>query len=94
MVRLLTRELDIPSGRVVSFEEWMEAVTSLSEEGNPAKKLVDFLGKEFNKMSCGEVILDTSASRNISPTMRKLGPIGDEQVRAYLRYWRSTAVLQ
>jgi hypothetical protein len=94
MVRNLTTELDIPGESIVPFEKWLDVVASFPEEDNPVRKLSDFLGKEFRKMSCGEIILDTSVSRSVSSTMRKMGPVKVEEIRAYLRYWRSIAILK
>ncbi|KAI0539689.1 hypothetical protein GGR58DRAFT_524098 [Xylaria digitata] len=93
MVAIITKELDIPLSSVIPFEEWLEIISSLPEQGNPARELAGFLKANFRRMSCGEVILDTSVSRSASPTMRRIQPVGDDQVKAYVKYWRSIGAL-
>lgn len=94
MVGSIAREVGVSTKSIVPFEEWLDAVVSFPEEGNPARKLAGFFRKEFCKMSCGGVILDTSVSRSVSSTMRKMRPVGDDQVKAYLQYWRSIGLLK
>lgn len=93
MITLLSSELGFASTQVVSFEEWVEAVMSAPDQGNPAKKLSRFLKNEFRKMSCGGIILDTVLARKASPTLRGLGPVDSEQVRLYIKYWKHSGVL-
>ena len=81
---------------IIPIQDWLELVDSGPEveKGNPAKNLVEFLRNDFTKMSCGDLVLDTSVARNSSPTLRKMGPVGSATVRAYVAYWRSINVLE
>ncbi|KAI1367018.1 hypothetical protein F5Y08DRAFT_350351 [Xylaria arbuscula] len=94
MVAMLTKKLGMPASSIIPFEEWIDVINSLPEEGNPARALAEFLKANFQKMSCGEVILDTAVSRRASCTMRATRTVGDEQVKAYVEYWRKVGVLE
>ncbi|CAG7993912.1 unnamed protein product [Penicillium salamii] len=91
---LLSRELEIPNSSVIPLDQWLAHISSVSGPENPAASLVDFLKEDFLKMSCGSVILDTSASRNASQTIACMGPVGDDSIQAYVRYWKSINLLR
>ena len=93
MVRCLRQELGLVEEAVIHFDDWLKLVQSSSTDDNPAWKLSDFLGTEFRKMSCGDVILDTAVTRAVSPTLRRLSYIEEPQVKLYLKYWRSMGLL-
>jgi hypothetical protein len=94
MVAFLISELGMTRDSVVPFSDWMEAVSSAIEKGNPAKNLAGFLEREFPKMSCGDIVLDTHVSRQASITMRNMQAVDHETIRAYLRYWKEIAVFE
>ena len=91
---LISSELQIPSSSVIPLESWLDLVASTPGPGNPAASLVQFLRNDFRKMSCGSVVLDTSISRNVSPTMANMGPVGMNAIKAYLSYWRRVKLLK
>jgi len=93
MITYLAQELGIDAGQIIPFERWLEEVKHLPAQENPARELTNFVHKEFRKMSCGEVILDTTVARQSSATLRRQGAIQQEQVGAYLRYWKNLGVL-
>lgn len=95
-VTALANELGTEGGSVVPLQDWLELVDSgpEAEAGNPAKSLVEFLRRDFAKMSCGDLVLDTTVARNCSPTLRKMGPVGADTLKAYVAYWRSIKVLE
>lgn len=94
VVALLSRELDIPSSSVIPLDQWLTHISSVSGPENPAASLIDFLKEDFLKMSCGSVVLDTSASRNASQTLAFMGPVEDDSIQAYVRYWKSINLLR
>ncbi|KAI1499965.1 hypothetical protein F5X99DRAFT_430167 [Biscogniauxia marginata] len=94
VVWMMLKELDIPSNSIIPFQKWLHIVALTPETGNPARKLINFLEAEFSKMSCGSLLLDTSVSRSVSPTLRKIGPVGADDIKAYVAYWRSVKILE
>lgn len=96
MVSLLVKELRIPKENVIPFSEWVRRVkrSPLREETeNPALRVIDFLEKNFVRMSCGELILGTSRSKEHSSTLAELGPVSAEVARRYIRAWKEAGFL-
>jgi hypothetical protein len=100
MLPVLADELNIPAGNIVSFEEWIRRVRAFPSTGaagkedlNPAKRLVDFLEADFERMSCGGVLLGTERSRTDSETMRYVGPVDDATVRRFVQSWKRRGFL-
>jgi malonyl CoA-acyl carrier protein transacylase/nucleoside-diphosphate-sugar epimerase/acyl carrier protein len=99
IVPLLVRELGISGsdGTIVSFEDWIRRVrrSPLSmETDNPALRLVHFLEDNFERMSCGGLILGTERARNHSATLATMGPVPPEVVRGYMRAWKDSGFLR
>ncbi|ETS86536.1 hypothetical protein PFICI_00364 [Pestalotiopsis fici W106-1] len=88
VIRLLSEELQISSSSTVSIEEWLSLVESADEDNNPARGLVHFLAEDFIKMSCGSVVLDTTTSRDRSPTLAGSRSVQEEKIKAYISYWK------
>lgn len=91
MIEILGDALGVPRGNVIPFEDWLDAVRGFKGliKDNPAKPLADFLSRNFVRMSCGGLILDTTRSRAHSPTLRKLGHVSREMVLKYIQAWKS-----
>jgi nucleoside-diphosphate-sugar epimerase len=91
MSPVLARELGVPGERVVPFREWVTLVRRSplpAETDNPAARLIDFLDQNFERMSCGGLILDTTKAKEHSPTMAALGPVSAEVARCYVAAWK------
>ncbi|KAG2419498.1 hypothetical protein HFD88_004294 [Aspergillus terreus] len=67
----------------VPMGEWIERVKSSPTGDNPAQKLISFLEEDFERMSCGGIILSTETTRRASPTLRRTGPVEEAQIRAF-----------
>ncbi|KAI1810887.1 putative polyketide synthase [Poronia punctata] len=82
--------------RRVSFKEWLEKVREFegAERENPAGKIVDFLQNDFERMACGEVVLDTRNSVGDSLTMREMKGVDLEVVKGYVDGWRERGFLK
>lgn len=100
MMPLLAAELSIPASNIIPFKEWIHRVRAFpsttiagKDDLNPAKRLVDFLEADFERMSCGGVLLETERSRRDSETMRKVGPVEEVTVRKYIQSWRMRGFL-
>ncbi|KUI60245.1 Conidial yellow pigment biosynthesis polyketide synthase [Cytospora mali] len=92
MIRMLCEILDIPSQNVVPFDDWVSKVRSSpgsTDKENPAARLVEFLSVHFVRMSCGDLILDTTKSKTDSLALRSTGPVNME----LLAYWKETGFI-
>jgi hypothetical protein len=87
----MSRQLNIDQR--LPFQQWFDAVSQTPESLNSAKALKEFLEEDFERMSCGAVILDTAVARSSSSTLRGLGPVSEEAIRRYIDYWKSVGVL-
>ena len=90
---VLTEELGIPRSKCRPLDQWIDLVQNSADAGNPAKILATFLSEEFEKMSCGGVVLGTEVSRSRATTLRQTGPVSDTTIRAYVRYWEKVGVV-
>ncbi|PYH87874.1 polyketide synthase [Aspergillus ellipticus CBS 707.79] len=95
MIRLLAQELNIPPDNIIPFPEWIHRVKAFpgTREDNPACVMADWLGENFERMSCGGLLLDTELARQRSAALRALQPVDDEVVRRYIRHWRTCGFL-
>ncbi|KAL8907697.1 MAG: hypothetical protein Q9207_001266 [Kuettlingeria erythrocarpa] len=96
VVPVLAEALGIPPGRLIPFAEWIRRVKAFpgaAEWDNPAVKLVGFLEDDFERMSCGGVLLDMKRSLEHSPTLRRVGAVGPEVVRGYVQAWKDSGFL-
>ncbi|KAI2897238.1 transcriptional regulator family: Helix-turn-helix [Aspergillus niger] len=95
MIMFLATELNIPPDNIIPFPEWIQRTKSFpgNRQDNPAGVMADWLRDNFERMSCGGLLLDTSRARERSPSLRALGPVGEEVVRRYIQKWRQTGFL-
>ncbi|KFY00088.1 hypothetical protein O988_03530 [Pseudogymnoascus sp. VKM F-3808] len=96
MISTLAEALDVPPSNIIPFEEWVDRVRQFPgsvDLDNPAGRLVDFLEKNFVRMSCGDLVLDTAKSTEHSETLRNLGPVDGDLVRKYVHSWKTTGFL-
>ena len=94
MVLVLANALD---ANVIPFKDWVNRVRQfpgLAEIDNPARNLIEFLDRNFIRMSCGGLILDTAKSAEHSRTLRGLKPLDGNLVRSYVRSWKDMGFLQ
>lgn len=96
MILVLADALGVSKINIIPFHDWISRVRrfSGSEADNPACRLVDFLESNFVRMSCGELILDTTKSTEHSPTLRKLNPLSDDMVKSYIHCWKNMGFLR
>ncbi|PKY00457.1 polyketide synthase [Aspergillus campestris IBT 28561] len=89
MIPILAKGLAIPVQNVVPFAEWIQRVKNFpgSREDNPAGVMADWLEANFERMSCGGLLLDTAQGVEHSPALKDVGPVGEEVVRKYLDSW-------
>jgi hypothetical protein len=90
---VLVRRLGLPKESIVPMDKWLKLVDCGPSEGNPAQGLLDFFTNDFVKMSDGSIVLDMAITRSVSPTLRKMPPITESDIAAYIKYWRSVGLL-
>ncbi|RAL11872.1 uncharacterized protein BO97DRAFT_470718 [Aspergillus homomorphus CBS 101889] len=85
MVSILAQELGIPTGNLLPFQEWIQRVQTFAgpREDNPAGVMAEWLASNFERMSCGGLLLATTRARQDAPTLRNLGA-----------YWRQMGFLK
>ncbi|KAL2813938.1 hypothetical protein BDW59DRAFT_167334 [Aspergillus cavernicola] len=96
MIPILTDALNIPPQNVIPFADWVQRVRTFpgsTELDNPAAKLIEFLDGNFERMSCGGLLLDTDKSREHSPTLAGVGPVSEEVARKYIQAWKTMKFL-
>lgn len=97
MSPVLADALGIPSDHIIPFREWVKLVRRAPmpmETENPAARLIDFLDLNFERMSCGGLILDTAKAQEHSKTMAGLGPVDGEVAKKYIAGWKSMGFLR
>jgi len=90
---VLIRRLGLPEESIVPMDAWLELVDCGPSESNPAQGLLDFFSDGFVKMSDGSIVLDTAITRSVSPTLRRMTPIGENDIAAYIEHWQSVGLL-
>lgn len=96
MIKMLSDVLGIPPQNVVPFDDWVSRVRSSTGpvgKDNPAAQIVEFLSEHFVRMSCGDMILDTTKCVADSLTLRCTGPVGLELLRKYIVHWKESGFI-
>ena len=96
MIRVLANALDIPHGNIIPFYDWVKRVRDFKGPvtENPARQVVGFFDEHFLRMSCGELVLDTVKSKQLSQTLRARGVVTPKLVAKYIEAWRKAGVLK
>ncbi|KAI1385804.1 putative polyketide synthase [Hypoxylon trugodes] len=97
MLPVLAEGLGIPESRIIPFKDWIQLVRGFpgsTELDNPAAMLVDFFDQDFERMSCGGVLLGTKKTLEHSATLRGVGPVGTDVVHKYIRAWKEDGFLR
>nr|AMJ52084.1 lijE [Ascomycota sp. F53] len=93
---VLADALGIPADRIVPFHDWVNMVRRSplpAETDNPAARLIDFLDENFERMSCGGLILNTTKAKEHSATMASMGPVEGAVARKYVASWKKMGYL-
>ncbi|RMD39763.1 hypothetical protein DV735_g5370, partial [Chaetothyriales sp. CBS 134920] len=79
----LAAELQVK--QLISMSEWQDRVAHKPDDGNPAKKLLSFFQHEFEHNASGAVVMDTSRSRQVSPTLASMQPVEASTISSYVQ---------
>lgn len=96
MILMIADALGVPHTNIIPFKDWVKLVRDFKGPvtENPAKQVVEFFDDHFLRMSCGDLVLDTRKSRELSPTLKSRGVITKELVLKYTEAWRKAKVLK
>lgn len=93
---VLADALGIPADRILPFKHWVDLVRRSplpAETDNPAARLIDFLDNNFERMSCGGLVLDTAKAKRDSRAMEEVGPVEARTARSYVAQWKQMGFL-
>lgn len=93
MNAVLADALGIPKANLIPFDEWVQRVKDAPQKNNPASTLLEFLDDNYNRMSCGGLVLDVKNTLEHSEVLRAVGPVDDDVVRKYIHIWREIGFL-
>lgn len=88
----------VPAEAILPFRDWIKRVRTsplVPETENPTARngMADFLEKNFERMSCGGLVLDTQRAREHSVTIAAEGPVSEEVVGRYVEAWKRMGFL-
>jgi hypothetical protein len=89
----LSSSLGIDMNQSLSVSEWVAEVRARSDKSSQATKLGEFFEEDFEHMACGNVVLDTYQTRQVSLNLRKLSATEAYKVESYVSWWRKVNVL-
>lgn len=91
----IANELGHPPSCFIEFEEWKRLVNQKTSADRDlgTDALMDFLVKEFQHMSTGGIVLDTSKAREVSTTLRDAGGVSMETIAEYVKAWKKCGLL-
>ncbi|KAK3307264.1 uncharacterized protein B0T15DRAFT_394431 [Chaetomium strumarium] len=88
---VLADALGIPN--LIPLREWTQRVKAAPPRNNPASALAEFLETNYERMSCGRLVLDPTHALEHSPTLAAAGPVSAEVVRKYVYVWKEIGFL-
>ncbi|RYO88001.1 hypothetical protein DL766_004976 [Monosporascus sp. MC13-8B] len=80
---ILADALNISPRNMIPLKEWTQRVRAAPQRDNPASALVDFLDSNYERMSCGGLVLDSKNAVEHSPTLAAVGPVSEDVVRNF-----------
>lgn len=91
----IANELGHPPSCFVEFEEWTRLIDrKTSADGEfGSGVLIDFLVKDFQHMSAGGIVLDTSRARESSTSLKNAGAVSMETIAEYVKAWKKSGLL-
>jgi hypothetical protein len=85
--------LDLDINQSLPVSDWVAEVRARSDKSSQAAKLGDFFEEDFEHMACGDVVLDTYQTRQVSPSLRKLSSMEAYEVGKYVVWWKKAGLL-
>ncbi|KAL6711555.1 hypothetical protein ACN47E_004489 [Coniothyrium glycines] len=85
---LMNRELALKDG-CIPFDAWLDRMTA----SETAKSLVEFFKNDFRALASGNVVLDTSNTRNASIHLRGSHGVSQELMTEYIQRWNDIGYL-
>lgn len=92
-LEIFASNLMLSDADYMPFNKWLKEVCARESEGNPAKNLAEFFEHDFERMSCGKLILGTELARKVSSTLRRSTAVSKETIESYVKQWRAAGFL-
>lgn len=87
---VITRKLGLFNKALIPFDEWLKLV---EVSGESIASLMDFFKDHFERLSTGELVLDTQQARKLSPILRSTGALNLKYLEACIDAWRDSGFL-
>jgi hypothetical protein len=97
LLPVLASKLGLKVPMPVPFETWLERASSLAvteENLSFIYHLLPFLREDFQALTSGGVVLDTTRARRVSRSLRACNGVSLELLQLYVDSWRKESFLQ
>ncbi|KAF2675587.1 acetyl-CoA synthetase-like protein [Lentithecium fluviatile CBS 122367] len=88
VLAIIGAELGLGGSALSPLDQWLAGIKALGDGAASTEMLIDFFETDFQHMSGGGVVLDTTATRAVSSTLRDADVVEDELVARYVREWK------
>lgn len=95
VMTVIAKELGYPPSCLLEFEEWARLMGQKIPQDRDVGSdiLMEFLVKDFQQMSAGGIVLDTSKTQQVSATLRNAGGVSGETIVKYVQAWKDSGLL-
>ncbi|KAL6304984.1 hypothetical protein BKA93DRAFT_731865 [Sparassis latifolia] len=81
--------------QTLPYLQWLDKVRENPDTvANPSVKIMPFLESEFLRMATGQVVLDMSIAKTMSPSLKACGPLEPSHLLRYVKFWRDEGFLR
>ena len=87
---VIGRKLAIPNKALIPFDEWLDLSKGSAKD---IASLVDFFKDHFERLSQGDLVLDTQQARKLSPILRSTGGVNVKYLEACIDAWQDCGFL-
>ncbi|OKL64463.1 hypothetical protein UA08_00993 [Talaromyces atroroseus] len=80
----------------IPYNEWLARVKAAQTHvsHSPIQSLLDLFERDFTRMDCGGVVLDTSLAQSVSPSLREATAVDAKTISLYVSNWKRMKFLQ
>jgi hypothetical protein len=68
----------------------VEVLDNHKDLHNAAHALLPFFRNNFEQMACRNVVMDTTQTRLLSPSLRNVDGIDDKPIFGYIKNWKAS----
>jgi hypothetical protein len=78
----------------IPYNRWLARVRDTHASESAIESLLAFFERDFTRMDCGGVVLDTSLARSVSSSLRAATPVDAKVVSLYVSNWKRVGFLE